>query len=192
VVVYDDGNSMFAARAWWLLRWLGVETVQVLDGGLGAWLAASGSLTTDKPTRALTLVQPSPRHDWLANAQQVLQALGQPEHMTVLDARTAERFRGIGETLDPAAGHIPGALNRWFGQNLQEDGTFKPAARLQQEFKALLGDRPWPTLVHQCGSGVTACHNLLAMAQAGFEPTRLYGGSWSEWCADPNRPVATD
>jgi thiosulfate/3-mercaptopyruvate sulfurtransferase len=192
IVAYDDGNSMFAARAWWLLRWLGIETVQVLDGGLGAWLAAGGTLSTAKPDRPLTLVEPIPRHDWLAHAPQVLEALGQPQRMTVLDARTAERFRGIGETLDPAAGHIPGALNRWFGLNLQEGGTFKPAATLQQEFNALLGERPLHTLVHQCGSGVTACHNLLAMAHAGLAPTRLYAGSWSEWCADPARPVAID
>jgi thiosulfate/3-mercaptopyruvate sulfurtransferase len=194
VVAYDDGNSMFAARAWWLLRWLGIDQVQVLDGGLAAWMVDAGHhvealLTTATPQRPPSHVQPKPQTSWVVDAHAVLAGLHSPD-LTLLDARSAERFAGQGETLDPVGGHIPGARNRWFGLNLQADGRFKPPAALREAFLTTLEDRALTSLVHQCGSGVTACHNLLAMAHAGLPITRLYPGSWSEWCADPARPVA--
>lgn len=194
VVAYDDAGGMFAARAWWLLRWLGHDRVQVLDGGWPAWQAMASDVPL-APRTACTFT-PQVRSDWLVSAGEVLAALpaltqARPR-LHLLDARAPDRFRGENETLDPVGGHIPGAHNRFFQRNLSE-GRFKPAEVLREEFTALLaeaGAHP-DALVHQCGSGVTACHNLLAMAHAGFAPTRLYAGSWSEWCADPARPVAT-
>lgn len=194
IVAYDDAGGMIAARAWWLLRWFGLAHVQVLDGGLPAWIAADGTLTDQPPTRQPSLLAPgacSPAD--LVSADEVLAGMsGHRGAQVLLDARTPERFRGLGETLDPVGGHIPGARNRWFGLNLKEGGRFKDPTALRQEFDALLGDVPPGHLVHQCGSGVTACHNLLAMAHAGLDASRLYPGSWSEWCADPTRPVSTD
>lgn len=203
VVAYDDAGGMFAARAWWLLRWLGHERVQVLDGGWPAWLALAadgGASDTRVATRTPSTVAPQVRSGWRVMADEVLASVqasdptapDAPGHLQLLDARAPDRFRGENETLDPVGGHIPGAHNRFFQHNLQ-DGRFKPAEVLREEFTALLAEAhaSTDTLVHQCGSGVTACHNLLAMAHAGFAPTRLYAGSWSEWCADPARPVQT-
>ncbi|KGM40670.1 3-mercaptopyruvate sulfurtransferase [Aquabacterium sp. NJ1] len=190
VVAYDDAGGMFAARLWWLLRWAGFEQVQVLDGGWQAWLAAQGPVDTHAATRrSPSAFQIQPRADWVVRAADVQARLGQPEQQLLIDARAADRFRGENETMDPVGGHIPGARNRFFQLNLQADGRFKPADQLKAEFEALLAASPMNTVVHQCGSGVTACHNLLAMAQAGLPATRLYAGSWSEWCADPARPV---
>ena len=201
VVAYDDAGGMFAARAWWLLRWLGHDRVQVLDGGWPAWLAlASDTPATDTSVAPRTpgTFTPQVRSGWRVTADEVLATLttsagapSHPAHLHLLDARAPDRFRGENETLDPVGGHIPGAHNRFFQHNLSE-GRFKAPAALREEFTVLFaqtGASP-DTLVHQCGSGVTACHNLLAMAHAGFAPTRLYAGSWSEWCADPARPVA--
>jgi thiosulfate/3-mercaptopyruvate sulfurtransferase len=191
VVVYDASGGMFAARLWWMLRWAGHDAVQVLDGGWPAWLAAGGDTSTAEP-----LPKPSsswhaqPRSAWLVSADAVLADLNQPERQSIIDARAPDRFRGENETLDPVGGHIPGAHNRFFQLNLQANGHFKPADTLRAEFKALLGEQNLDTVVHQCGSGVTACHNLLAMAHAGLPVTRLYAGSWSEWCSEPQRPVA--
>ena len=205
VVAYDDAGGMFAARAWWLLRWLGHERVQVLDGGWPAWLAltADGGASNSNSSvakRTPSTVNPQVRSGWRVMADEVLASVqasastapDAPERLQLLDARAPDRFRGENETLDPVGGHIPGARNRFFQHNLQ-DGRFKPAEVLREEFTALLAaaHASTDTLVHQCGSGVTACHNLLAMAHAGFAPTRLYAGSWSEWCADPARPVQT-
>ena len=186
VVCYDAQGMPYAARAWWLLRWLGHATAAVLDGGVGAWLAAGGTLTRESaapppagPYPSFAAAMPSVDAD-------ALQA--RPGQLTVLDARAGERFRGEVEPLDPVAGHIPGALNRFFKDNLQADGRFRSADELRQAFTAL---QPDPArVVHQCGSGVTACHNLLAMELAGLPGSALYPGSWSEWCADPARPVA--
>jgi thiosulfate/3-mercaptopyruvate sulfurtransferase len=186
VVCYDAQGMPYAARAWWLLRWLGHQAVAVLDGGVSAWLAAGGRLTQEVPA-------PRPAGPYPARAAAMPSVdadvlLARPGRLTVLDARAGERFRGEVEPLDPVAGHIPGALNRFFKDNLQADGRFRPADELRQVFAALQVD---PTLVvHQCGSGVTACHNLLAMELAGLAGSALYPGSWSEWCADPARPVA--
>ncbi len=189
VVAYDDAGGMFAARLWWLLRWAGHDGVQVLDGGWQAWQAAQGHVDTTVAARTPSGFTAQPRAAWVAQAAEVLANLGQPARQILIDARAADRFRGENETMDPVGGHIPGARNRFFQLNLQADGRFKPAAQLHDEFSALLGDTPVQAIVHQCGSGVTACHNLLAMAQAGLPDTRLYAGSWSEWCADPARPV---
>jgi thiosulfate/3-mercaptopyruvate sulfurtransferase len=186
VVCFDGQGLPYAARAWWLLRWLGHDAVQVLDGGIAAWLAAGGTLgredTRPPPRAPYPMLAPDmPTVD----ADQLQRTLGQ---RPVLDARAAERFRGEVEPLDPVAGHIPGALNRFFKLNLRSDGRLRPATELRAEFEALAADPA--SLVHQCGSGVTACHNLLAMAHAGLAGSALYPGSWSEWCADPARPVA--
>jgi thiosulfate/3-mercaptopyruvate sulfurtransferase len=187
VVAYDAQGGPYAARAWWLLRWLGHDAVTVLDGGIAAWQEAGGALASG--AAAITHAGPpypaGPAAMPTMDAAALLAALGR---VRVLDARAGERFRGEVEPLDPVAGHIPGATHRFFKDNLQPDGRFKPAARLRAEFDALA--TPAADVVHQCGSGVTACHNLLAMAHAGLEGSRLFPGSWSEWCADPSRPVA--
>ncbi len=186
VVAYDAQGGPYASRAWWLLRWLGHEAVAVLDGGLPAWLAAGGAL--DQAVSAVAAVAPYPAvgPSMPTIATEALQArLGQT---TLLDARAGERFRGEVEPLDPVAGHIPGATLRCFRDNLGADGCFKPAPHLRAEYAALGAGAG--AVVHQCGSGVTACHNLLAMVHAGFDGAVLYPGSWSEWCSDPSRPVA--
>lgn len=191
VVTYDGGGHMYAARAWWLLRWLGHEAVAVLDGGLPAWLAAGGTLDSDAPSRhTRRFVMRAPLSE--AVAIEAVQDNLETAAFILVDARSPERFAGQGETLDPVAGHIPGARNRFFRDNLNADGTFKAPQTLRAEWSALLGDATDPAgIVHQCGSGVTACVNLLAMEIAGMPGSRLYPGSWSEWCADPARPVAT-
>ena len=188
VVVYDDCQGMIAGRLWWLLRWLGHERVALLDGGLQAWTAAGGALTAELPV--VTPVEFS----WdstgpVVTADEVLAALGSSA-MTVVDGRGPDRFRGENETMDPVGGHIPGAINRCFRDNLQADGTYKPAAQLREEWLAVLAGVDPAAVVHQCGSGVSACHNMLAMELAGLPGSRLYAGSWSEWCSDPRRPVA--
>jgi thiosulfate/3-mercaptopyruvate sulfurtransferase len=190
VVSYDAQGSPYAARAWWLLRWLGHGAVAVLDGGRAAWLAAGGTLvsTAHGPVAAAPYPMSTASMPTI-NAQALQAALGQ---RLLLDARAGERFRGEVEPLDPVAGHIPGATLRFFKDNLLADGRFKPAADLRQEFVALgaASDAHNQAVVQQCGSGVTACHNLLAMAHAGLGDSTLYPGSWSEWCSDPARPVA--
>ncbi len=195
VVVYDAQDGSTAARLWWMLRWLGHEAVAILDGGWSAWLAA-GMPVDDVAYDALPpwpgpasnpLPLGEPLNDTV-DADCVLANL-EKEEFIVLDARAAARYRGEIEPLDPVAGHIPGALNRPFSENLLE-GRFKPAAALRAEFAELLQGRPPHEVVHQCGSGITACHNLFAMEHAGLSGSRLYPGSWSEWCSDPRRPVA--
>jgi thiosulfate/3-mercaptopyruvate sulfurtransferase len=188
VVAYDNQGGPYAARAWWLLRWLGHDAVAVLDGGPAAWLAAGGVLASGAAAAPTTAVAPYPAAQPAMPTIDADTLLAQLGRVRVLDARAAERFRGDVEPLDPVAGHIPGASNRFFKHNLQPDGRFKPAAVLRAEFDAYA--TPAADVVHQCGSGVTACHNLLAMAHAGLEGSRLYPGSWSEWCADAARPVA--
>lgn len=191
VVVYDGGNSMFAAHLWWMLRWLGHHDVAVLDGGWAAWLAAGGASETGSnvPVGADEQVFTPRAAMPTVDAQAVLANIGKPV-FTVVDARAANRYRGEVEPMDPVAGHIPGALNRPNSLNLQDDGTFKPAAALREEYGSLLQNVPAGEVVHQCGSGITACHNLFAMELAGLPGSALYPGSWSEWCSDPARPVA--
>ncbi|MCM5679532.1 sulfurtransferase [Schlegelella sp. S2-27] len=189
VVVYDRQGSMYCVRAWWMLKWLGHDAVSVLDGGVAAWLAAGGTLSTDGPTPVHASTYPLSEPLVASIDAAGLQArLGSPA-LRVLDARAPERYRGDTEPLDPVAGHIPGAANRFFKDNLTPEGRFKPAAELRREFEARLAGLPPGQVVHQCGSGVTACHNLLAMELAGLGGSALYPGSWSEWCADPSRPV---
>jgi thiosulfate/3-mercaptopyruvate sulfurtransferase len=187
VVVYDDASGMFAARLWWMLRWLGQDPVAVLDGGFNVWLHGGYPVTSDPPQVTPARFVGGPRQNHV-DADHVLEHLHNPAMMLV-DARSPERFRGVGETLDPVGGHIPGARNRFFKSNLEATGLFKPAATLKSEFSALLGGALAEAVVHSCGSGVTACHNLLAMEIAGLSGSRLYPGSWSEWCADPTRPM---
>jgi len=188
VVAYDAHGGMFAARVWWMLRWIGHEAVAVLDGGLPAWQAQGLPLSTQpaaRPQGSIALRAPLAT---TVQMEDVLANLANPVR-TVIDARAPDRFRGENETLDKVGGHIPGARNRFFKDNLQADGRFKPAETLRDEFAALMTS-PESTIM-QCGSGVTACHNLLAMEIAGLKGAALYPGSWSEWCADPARPVAT-
>jgi len=188
VVAYDQNLGMWAARLWWSLRWLGHERAAVLDGGVDKWKAEGRPLTSDTTSaRAATFV-PKPTLRGVST-EEILRHLGDGS-MTILDARAPERFRGDIEPLDPVAGHIPGAINRPYTVNLTDQGTFKAPEALRREFEAQLDGRNAATVVHQCGSGVTACHNLLAMSIAGLHGSRLYPGSWSEWCADPSRPVA--
>ncbi len=190
VVVYDDmGGMLAAARLWWLLRWLGHAARAVLDGGLPAWRRAGLPLTAEAPTARPTSFAPRPDDRLWVTTEQVL-AL--PAAEALLDARAAARYRGEMEPIDPVAGHIPGALNSPTENNLTPEGYFLPVGALQARFAAVLGDRPPATVIHACGSGVTACHNLLAMEAAGLGGSRLYAGSWSEWIRDPRRAVATD
>jgi thiosulfate/3-mercaptopyruvate sulfurtransferase len=188
VVTLDAQGGPYAARAWWMLRWMGHDEVAVLDGGLGAWLAAGGELTA-QATRPIE-APPYPQRAALVefvDASALSASLGS---IRLIDARAPERFRGEVEPLDTQAGHIPGALNRFFKDNLAADGRFKPAAQLRDEFAAFTAGPGPRAVVHQCGSGVTACHNLLAMEQAGLTGSKLYPGSWSEWSSDPSRPIA--
>ena len=189
-VVYDRNGANYCGRLWWMLKWAGHEAVAVLDGGLQAWQAAGGAVAAgQEATRAPAVFALKETRARLLDASAVAANLGRP-HQTLLDARATPRFKGEVEPLDPVAGHIPGALNRPFGQNLGADGKFKPAAQLKAEFEALLGQRTPASVVHHCGSGVSALPNLLAMEIAGLSGSALYAGSWSDWCSDPARPVA--
>jgi thiosulfate/3-mercaptopyruvate sulfurtransferase len=186
VVVYDAHGGMFAARLWWMLRWVGHTAVAVLDGGLPAWLAGQQAVTTEVPLARSGKISEQPALVGTVDVGQVLANISSAAK-TLVDARAADRYRGENETIDPVGGHIPGAKNRFFKDNLQADGRFKPAEQLQQEWAPIIGDAS--RAIMQCGSGVTACHNLLALEVAGLPGAVLYPGSWSEWCADASRPV---
>ncbi|ROL73355.1 sulfurtransferase [Pseudomonas chlororaphis] len=191
IVLYDDGPGAFAARAWWLLAWLGKrDGVFILDGGLKAWHGAGLPLSLDAPSSVPGSFVGQPDNRLLLSAEQLQQRLGQPE-LTLLDARALPRFRGEVEPIDPVAGHIPGAQCAAFSDNLGSDGRFLPAEQLRQRFAAQLGNRSVDGLVAYCGSGVTACHNLFALCLAGYPLAQLYAGSWSEWITDPQRAIAT-
>jgi thiosulfate/3-mercaptopyruvate sulfurtransferase len=190
VVVYDDGGGSFAVRLWWMLRWCGHASVALLDGGFAAWKREGRPLDDAVPAPREGKFEPGPRPGATVDTGGVLAMLGQPGNVLV-DARAATRFLGENETLDPVAGHIPGSLNRFWQHNLGYDGRFLSPEELHAEFVELLGDADPARVVHSCGSGVTACHNLFAMELAGLAGSRLYPGSWSEWCSDPSRPVAT-
>jgi thiosulfate/3-mercaptopyruvate sulfurtransferase len=196
VVVYDAANGSVAARAWWLLRWLGVAGAAVLDGGFAAWLSAGGELESglpaDPPESLADLAAPgtaATRDDAVATVSEVRQAMADPARR-VVDARAAERYAGTSEPIDPVAGHVPGALNHPFADNLTPQGQFLPSAELHRRWTATLDGRNPGDLILMCGSGVTACHNLLALELAGLPGAKLYAGSWSEWIRDPDRPVA--
>lgn len=188
VVVYDGGNAMYAGRLWWMLRWLGHRDVRVLDGGIAQWQKDGHAVETQPNTlKAVTFVATA-NDAMRLTAAETLAALSDNGHR-ILDARALERYRGEVEPVDPVAGHIPGAFNRAFALNLR-DGVFKPADELRREFETILAGRAPEQLIHQCGSGVSACANMIAMEHAGLTGSKLYAGSWSEWCADPARPVA--
>ena len=185
VVAYDQNNGVFASRLWWMLRWLGHESVAVLDGGFAKWMREGRAVTSEatEPTATTFVVKN------VAPSVGVESSLSR-HTLLLVDARAPERFRGEVEPMDPVAGHIPGAVNRPASLNVTASGVFKPANALRSEYQALLGGRPHSDVVHYCGSGVTACHNILAMQIAGLPATRLYPGSWSEWISNPDRPVA--
>jgi len=185
VVAYDQRDGVLAARVWWLLRYMGHEAVAVLDGGWKAWTDAGFSGVEGEESRQARDFQGSPRKSWLVTVDQV------PAARLLIDARDARRYRGEQEPLDPVAGHIPGAVNRFHGENLDAEGRFLPPAQLASGFTELLAGTPMEDAVYYCGSGVTACHGLLAARHGGLGDGRLYVGSWSEWCRDPERPVAT-
>ncbi len=197
-VVYDRQGANYCGRLWWMLKWAGHEAVAVLDGGLQAWQASGGethSGTGNTPNEitgapaSTSNYALTPAKTALIATETITKQLGRPTQ-TLIDARGTPRFKGEVEPLDPVAGHIPGALNRPFNLNLGADGKFKPAAALRTEFEALLAGRDPASVVHHCGSGVSAVPNLIAMEIAGLGRTGFYAGSWSEWCSDPTRPVA--
>lgn len=187
VIAYDAQGGMFAARLWWMLRWVGHEAVAVLDGGLPAWTAQGLPLLTEAAQKPRGNIALQPALVETVDAASILSGLPQSAH-TVIDARAPDRFRGENETLDPVGGHIPGAKNRFFKDNLGPDGQFKSAQQLRAEFGRLIATPQ--SAIMQCGSGVTACHNLLALEIAGLPGAALYPGSWSEWSSDTSRPVA--
>ena len=189
VVLYDDGPGAFAARAWWLLAWLGKRSgVYLLDGGLKAWCAAGGPMSSEPAVVAPGTFEGTPDNSLLIDARQLLADLQQPG-LTLLDARALPRFLGEQEPIDPVAGHIPGAHCVPFNGNLGEDGRFLSPQALEERFKPLVATASTERLVAYCGSGVTACHNLFALCLAGHPLAKLYAGSWSEWITDPQRPV---
>jgi len=188
VVAYDSQESVNAARLWWMLRWLGHDAVAVLDGGWRKWVEEERPYTAEVPSPTPSRFSARPGDGWV-DVPFVLSQLDRPQ-VLVLDARSPARFRGEAEPIDPVAGRIPGSANRFYRDNLDDACCFKPAAQLRAEFEALLGNRPPTEVVHSCGSGVSTCHNMLAMEIAGLPGSLLYPGSWSEWCADPARPIA--
>jgi thiosulfate/3-mercaptopyruvate sulfurtransferase len=188
-VVYDRNGANYCGRLWWMLKWAGHEAVAVLDGGLQAWQAAGGEVRSGpEPSHFQSNFELGEPLRRLVTIDEVAAGLGRSTQ-TLVDARGPQRFRGEVEPLDPVAGHIPGALNRPFAQNIGADGRFKPPEQLRAEFEQLLGGRDPSTVIHQCGSGVSAVPNLLAMELAGFPPTALFAGSWSEWSRNPKLPV---
>jgi thiosulfate/3-mercaptopyruvate sulfurtransferase len=185
-VCYDGGPGAMAARLWWMLRWIGHENVAVLDGGFAKWTKEGRPVSADVPLFTPFNYPIRPRNDLAANAGAVENSMGKA---LLLDARAPARYRGEQEPIDPVAGRIPGAKNRFNLENLSPDGTFKKPAQLKRELEPLLGQRSASEVIHYCGSGVAACHNLLAMEIAGLKGGKLYAGSWSEWSADPKRPL---
>lgn len=191
VVAYDQQNGAVAARLWWLLRWLGQTAVAVLDGGFAAWQAAGFEVTSAPSVRAPREFSTRPEGAGVVSTEELVAGLARDD-VRLVDARAPDRFAGHNETLDPVAGHVPGAKNHPFASNLDPQGRFLAAPELRRRWRATLGERPPEALVAMCGSGVTACHNLLALEVAGLPGGRLYAGSWSEWIRDPRRPVARD
>lgn len=188
VVAYDDRGGSFAARLWWCLRYLGHESVAVLDGGFPSWERAGYPTKSGVETKSPKDFKPQIQSDMLVDLEQLQTMIGSPD-ILLIDARAPERYRGEEEPIDPVAGHIPGALNRFWGLNLEENECFLPASVLRTEFERILETASPPSVIGYCGSGVTSCHNLIAMAHAGLHGTRLYLGSWSEWSADRARPI---
>ena len=191
VVVYDDSGGAVAARAWWLLRWLGHTRVAVLDGGIGAWIAAGGKLESGEVQVPETHFDARPQPDRVLATADIVSALDGRQALRLVDARDAARFQGLAEPLDTVAGHIPGSVNLPYSQTLNPDGTWRPAGELRDLWLAALNGSPETACGAMCGSGVTACHLALSALLAGCREPRIYVGSWSEWIRDPSRPVAT-
>jgi len=190
VVVYDDSSGAIAARLWWMLRWLGHESTAVLDGGFPAWERAGQPLTPEIPTPEPKTFTPHPDPEMLATAEDILRSFGDPG-CKLIDSRGPERYRGEVEPIDSVAGHIPGAINYPYTANIDSQGNMQLKQVLRGRFETLLDDVPAERVTFYCGSGVTAAHNVLAVAHAGLGMARLYAGSWSEWIIDPERPIAT-
>ncbi len=189
VVAYDQDNGMFASRLWWMLRYLGHDAVAVLDGGFSTWIREHRPVQGGNELRPRDQFVPHPRKSWLVTIDDMIG--GRAQSSLLVDARAPERFEGRSEPLDRAAGHIPGAINRFFKDNVTTEGTFRPPEDLRRTFDALFDGRSPEQVVMYCGSGVTACQNLLALEHAGISGTPLFVGSWSEWSADPARPIET-
>jgi thiosulfate/3-mercaptopyruvate sulfurtransferase len=190
VVAYDDAGGSMAARLWWMLRWLGHQAAAVLDGGFPHWQQEGRETRDGVETRSPRSFWPRSRPDTLVNTGDILAAMS-GQKLRVFDSRAADRYRGENETIDPVAGHIPGAVCAPYAGNIGPDGRFLPREELRARFEALLGDVPAGQAAFYCGSGVSAAHNLLALAHAGLGEARLYAGSWSEWIVDPSRPIAS-
>ena len=188
VAVYDDAGGAHAARFWWILRWLGHDAVTVIDGGWSSWIKEERPVSSDVMIPAAKKFIASPRLNWTVTADEILKVLNKPE-TCLFDARSGQRFRGENEKFDPVAGHIPGAQSAPFSDNLDENGNWKSRSELRQKFENLLDGSPAEQTVSYCGSGITACHNILAMNHAGLGDSRLYPGSWSEWITNPDRPI---
>ena len=184
VVAYDNASGAYAARLWWLLRYMGHDAVAVLDGGWAAWQAAGFPVSRGVEVQTAVSFKGEPRTEWLLTADAV------PSAPLLVDSRAAPRYRGELEPLDPVAGHIPGAQNYFYQDNWDKNGRYLPAAQLNTQLGVVLGETNAEEAVFYCGSGVTACVNLLALAHAGLGNGRLYAGSWSDWCSDPTRPIA--
>jgi thiosulfate/3-mercaptopyruvate sulfurtransferase len=189
VVAYDEDTGMYASRLWWMLRYLGHDAVAVLDGGFAKWTREQREVRSGSEQRPPARFVPGIRPEWLVTIDQMVGDRAQSA--LLVDARAPERFEGRSETLDRAAGHIPGAVNRFFKDNTRDDGTMRPAGELRRTWTEILGTRSPDDVVMYCGSGVTACHNLLALEHAGICGASLFVGSWSEWSADPARPIET-
>ncbi len=188
VVAYDDAGGAFASRLWWMARWIGLPRVYLLDGGFPKWSAEARALSTDVPIPRPVALQAKSDSLMLCSAADVQAHLDDPAY-GLIDARAPERYRGEVEPFDPVAGHIPGAINRFYKLNLNDDLTMRPAAEIRDEFLELVPNRQSENVLHQCGSGVTACMNIFAMEYAGLKGSKLFPGSWSEWVSDPSRPI---
>lgn len=190
VIAYDDAGGAMAARVWWLLRWLGHDAVAILDGGWQKWTQDNGPTTAAIPTPTPRVFVPQIRSDDWITSDQVLAHIGDT-NFKLFDSRNADRYRGENETIDPVAGHVPGAISAPYADNLNPDGTLKPIEQLRARFQSLLGGTPADHTAFYCGSGVTAAHNILALKHAGLGDAKLYAGSWSEWITDKRRPIKT-
>jgi len=192
IVAYDDAGGLYAARLWWMARWVGLQTVGLLDGGLTRWIAETRHLSTDVPTpTGVSLTTARLDTEGTRDAAYLLSHLGDKQTL-IVDARAPERYRGDIEPIDKVAGHIPGSVNRFYKGNLNANSTFRQPDELKRDFETLLNGALPESVVHQCGSGITACANLFAMEYAGLKGSKLYVGSWSEWIADPSRPVTKE
>ena len=188
VIAYDDISGAFAARLWWMMRWVGHDKVAVLNGGMQQWTQQGFPLSQDEVKFAAGNFSGAANMDWLVDIDTVQAELA-ANNITLIDARAADRFTGKDKNIDPVPGHVPGADNLPFGGNLTKDGLFETADTINQRFANIIKDQPLTNVVNMCGSGVTACHNLLAQAVAGMPPTKIFIGSWSQWIRDPSRAV---